>query len=232
MKRPGQPIGGERMHAQVWELLPWLVNGRAIDEQRALADQHLPHCADCRAELHAQAQLQQAVLQAPLPAADAAADVDAGLARLLGRIAEPAIGSAEPLQAQPLPGSGRRASRLPLLLAAAVVVQAVGLGLMSLHLLQGDKSGFRTLSQAPAASAAATLRVLPDAGMAMADWQALLQAQGLKVVDGPNSMGAYALAPQAAAGDAAQRASRTATQLAQLRATAGIRLAEPLGPMP
>lgn len=232
MNSPVTSTGGARMHAQVWEMLPWLVNGRASDEQRTLAAEHLPHCADCRAELRAQQQLHQAVLEAAPPAVDA----DAGLERLLGRIAEPSIGGADALEAQPLPAramaSPRRPGRLATVLAAAVVIQAVGLGLLSLHLLQGDRADFRTLSQGQPVSSIATLRVLPDAGMAMADWQALLQAQGLKVVDGPNSMGAYALAPQVAAAGAAQRGEQTARQLARLRATAGIRLAEALDPVP
>ncbi|HSW04325.1 zf-HC2 domain-containing protein [Aquabacterium sp.] len=206
----------QRAHAQVWELLPWLVNGRADDGQRALAEAHLLHCAGCRAELSAQQQLQRVVLQEPLPEPDA----QAGLARLMGRLAEP-------VEQQPAPVlAPRRSSRLQLTLAAAVVVQAVGLGLMSLHLLQGDDSGFRTLSQSAPVSAAATLRVVPGAEMAMADWQALLQAQGLRVVDGPNAVGAYALAPDQATG------ARGAELLARLRATPGIRLAEAIGSAP
>jgi hypothetical protein len=182
--------------------------------------------------LQAQQQLHRAVLQSPLPAVDA----EAGLERLMGRIAVPPVDATETLEAQPLPShvaaAPRRTGRLSTVLAAAVVIQAVGLGLLSLHLLQGDKPDFRTLSQSQPVNTVATLRVLPDAGMPMAEWQALLQGQGLRVVDGPNSMGAYALAPQVAAGGPAQRADQTAGQLARLRATPGIRLAEPLGPMP
>ena len=38
-------------HHQIWELLPWIINGTATPEQRRLVDSHLPHCMDCRDEL-------------------------------------------------------------------------------------------------------------------------------------------------------------------------------------
>lgn len=235
--KPVTPSGDDaRLHAQVWELLPWMVNGTASEEQRVLVDGHLLQCADCRAELQSQQRLKKAVLQAPIPGVDA----EAGLERLLGRVADPAP-SDSLLQSQPLPSAPRRGSRLAPVLAAAVVIQAVGLGLLSLHLFNGDRdadrASFRTLSQSPPAPLAATLRVLPDAGMSLADWHALLQAQGLRVVEGPNAMGAYALAPLAPAAGAADAGSvagiqQRNEQLVRLRATPGIQLAEPLGPMP
>jgi hypothetical protein len=223
------PIDGARpdadAHARTWALLPWLVNGRADPEARAQALAHLAQCDDCRAEWQAQQVLARA-LQASEPQALALPAAEAGLQRLLGRLDSlPQAQPEPPSTPQPAPVTHRpRANRLSLVLAAAVVVQAVGLAVLSVQLLDSGHDTFAPLSQAaPPAAAAARWRVLPDGAMSLAQWQALLQAHDLVVVDGPNSVGAYGLAPR-------QRpAAPGADILARLRATPGVRLAEPLG---
>lgn len=207
-----------REHQQVWESLPWLANGTASTEQRHRAQAHMAGCADCRQEFEAQQRLQQAMAtEVPVPGIDA----EAGLQRLLGRLDAP-------VQEQPLPPAAvrsprREASRLTMALAVAVVVQAIGLGVLGLQLSHDDDtSEYRTLSQPPAQAAShARLQVVPAGSMPMSDWQRLLHAHGLKVVDGPNAAGAYLLAP---AGALQQPADAL---LARLRATPGVRLAEP-----
>jgi hypothetical protein len=61
--------------------------------------------------------------------------------------------------------------------------------------------------------------------MPLADWDALLQANALRVVAGPNAVGAYTVVPfsDAGGGDAL---------LQRLRSTRGIRLAEPVAGAP
>ncbi len=58
--------------------------------------------------------------------------------------------------------------------------------------------------------------------MTLAHWNALLHALQLQVVGGPNDVGAYTVAPASSA------SASTAHALQQLRATRGIRLAEPV----
>lgn len=209
-------------HLRAWDLLPWVVNGRATAEQAQWVDAHVAGCDDCRAELAWQRSLHDAIA-APPPAT--AGDPEAALQRLVARLDVPS--EAQPAPPVSAPGGGPR--YLTPALAAAVVAQAIGLGLLSLHWWPGagrDASpGYQTLSE-PAA-AGGTLRVLPDGAMTQADWRALLQAQGLQVVAGPNAAGAYALAPVAGTG-----ALPRAEALAQLRASPGVRLAEPIGEAP
>jgi hypothetical protein len=214
-----------REHQQVWESLPWLVNGSASPEQRLRATAHLADCADCRHEFEAQQRLQQALAG---QADGTRVDMEAGLAQLLGRLDLPA-------EEQPLPREDRRPaprremSRLTMALALAVVVQAVGLGAIGLQRAgDGQTARYRTLSESPAATAVhAQLRVIPDAAMSMASWQRLLQAHGLHVVEGPNAVGAYGLALSE---PAAPQPALDAV-LAQLRSEPGVRFAEPAGPM-
>lgn len=80
---------------------------------------------------------------------------------------------------------------------------------------------YRTLSSATALPVPkGAIRVVPDAGLTVADWDRLLHAQQLQVVGGPNEMGAYTVVP------AAQPPAPSQQTVQQLRATPGIRLAE------
>lgn len=212
-------------HLRAWEALPWVVNGRATPEQSRWVAEHVAGCEDCRAELAWQQRLHDALATPGAAAPGADPSTEAGLQRLLARLDDVAD---DPQPAPVLAAASRAPHRLTWVLAAAVVVQAVGLGVMSLQLgSAGDNSSYRTLSEGPgAATPQATLRVLPESTMTLAQWQALLQALELQVVSGPNAGGAYALAP--APGTAKPRD----TALARLRASPGIRLAEPIGSTP
>lgn len=217
-----------REHQQVWESLPWMANGTASAEQRHRANTHLAGCADCRRELAAQQRLLQAVAEAP---PHPAVDAEAGLLNLLDRLDAPAV--EQPLPSPAPPHAPRReANRLTMALAVAVVVQAIGLGVLGLQLGNDDhgSADYRTLSTVnqqpePAAAPRPSLQVVPAESMTMADWQRLLQTHGLRVVGGPNAVGAYALAPAAGA-----QAQPIETLLARLRATPGVRMAEPVEP--
>jgi len=215
-----------REHQQVWESLPWLANGTASAAQRRRAAAHLTACADCRREFEAQQRLQQAVARtAPHPDVDA----EAGLQRLFERLDAPAM-EPQPLPSRPARAARREASRLTLVLAVAVVVQAIGLGVLgSLQFARDDNAAaYRVLSQRPTpAQPRASLQVVPAASMTMAEWQQLLQRHRLHVVDGPNEAGSYALAPVDSA-----TAKPVDAALAALRATPGVRLAEPIAAAP
>jgi hypothetical protein len=204
-------------HHLVWAMLAWIANDTATPEQRTQAAAHLQHCDDCRAELVAQQQLRRALLT-QMPAVSLGPDE--GLQRLLGRIDAP-------LREQPMPTAPPQRKRSPLLMAmaAAIAVQAVGLGVLSVeHYRHADDAEFRMLSQSETAPKIGTLRVVPSAAMTMVEWDALLQSLGLRMVDGPNSVGAYTLASAPGA------TLSTSDQLARLRHLAGIRLVEQINP--
>ncbi|MEN9157460.1 zf-HC2 domain-containing protein, partial [Xanthomonas perforans] len=108
-------------------------------------------------------------------------------------------------------------------LAAAALVQAIGLGVMGVKLASPAPShDYRTLSSVAALPVPqGAIRVVPDAKMTVADWDRLLHAQQLQVVGGPNDMGAYTVVPAAP-----QPPVQPQQTVQQLRATPGIRLAE------
>jgi hypothetical protein len=196
--------------------MPWVLQGSATDELAEWLDMHLAECAACRTEFAQQSRLHQAMALPP------GIDVDAnvGLGRLLARLDMP-----EPLpEPVPLRVAARAGGWFSRALVAVVLLQALGIGALGLKLWSADENpAYRTLSEQPAPTAPGALRVVPDAAMSLADWNALLHALDLNVVDGPNAVGAYTLAP-------ARTAPKNALQ--QLRATRGIRLAEPVSGTP
>ena len=199
-----------------WEAMPDALQDALTPQQDAWLQAHVAGCAPCRAQFAQQRRLQRALSLPVAPAMDA----EAGLQRLLARIDTPEL--AEPRETIRAGGWMGRA------LVAAVLVQAIGLGAMGARLWSQAPQApqYRTLSQeASSPVPAGAIRVVPDPAMSVAAWDALLQAEKLQVVAGPNGVGAYTVVPRAGAdgGDAL---------LSRLRATRGVRLAEPVADAP
>jgi hypothetical protein len=194
--------------------MPWALQDSATPEQDEWLESHLAHCESCRAEFAQQSRLRLAL---SLPT-DVSVDANVGLAHLFGRLDAPDL--------QERRFRSRSGSWLNRALAAAVLIQAIGLGALGMKLWSADSSPlYRTLSQEASPAAPGTLRIVPDTAMTLADWNALLHALRLQVVGGPNDVGAYTVAPTSST-------SATRQTLQQLRATRGIRLAEPVTDTP
>ncbi|MGN6706942.1 MAG: zf-HC2 domain-containing protein [Rhodanobacter sp.] len=203
----------DRDCASAWEAMPWVLQGSAPREQGQALMSHLVHCEECRAEFARQSRLQLAM---SLPS-DIPLDANVGLKHLLGRLDAPA----------PRETPGRwRAGWLTRALVAAVLIQALGIGVLGMKLWsEGSLPRYRTLSEATRPAATGSIRVVPDASMKLADWDALLHGLGLQVVGGPNDVGAYTVVPR-------DSTSTGPHVLQQLRAAHGIRLAEPVTSTP
>ncbi|GLQ95053.1 zf-HC2 domain-containing protein [Dyella acidisoli] len=200
---------------RAWELMPWVLQHNATKKQSEWLANHLAQCEACRAEF-AQQQLLQRAMSLP---ADTDVDAEAGLQRLLGRLDTPVMDEK--------PSPKRVGGWLTRALAAAVLVQAIGIGALGLKIWSGGETPatYRTLSQDSTPAAPGAIRVVPDANMTLAEWNALLHSLQLQVVGGPNEVGAYLVAP-------ANATSKTQDTLQQLRSTRGVRLAEPVSGTP
>ncbi|MEA9578079.1 zf-HC2 domain-containing protein [Xanthomonas nasturtii] len=203
--------GKECSHA--WELMPAVLLDSATEEENAWLIAHVAKCNSCSAEFAQQNRMRQALA---LPSA-VKLDANAGLHRLLGRLDAPEVRIA------PAPAVRRSGSWTVRALAAAALVQAIGLGVMGVKLASPAPShDYRTLSSATALPVPqGAIRVVPDASMTVADWDRLLHAQQLQVIGGPNDMGAYTVVPAAP-----QPPAQPQRTVQQLRANPGIRLAE------
>lgn len=211
------PMNSSRDCAQAWEAMPWVLEQNAPQEQRAWLMEHLDHCDSCRIEYARQERLRRAM---SLPS-DVQVDANAGLKRLLDRLdAHDSQPETPPARVLRPTGWVTRA------LAAAVLLQAMAIGVLGVKLWSGTEPAYRTLSQAPVSAApAGAIHVVPDATMKLADWNTLVHTLQLQVTGGPNDVGAYTVV--AADGMAGREAA-----LRRLRATPGIRLAEPVAASP
>jgi hypothetical protein len=199
---------------QAWDAMPWVLQNSATQEQREWLEAHLAHCDSCHTEFAQQKRLRLAM---SLPT-DISVDANAGLRRLLSRLDAPDI--------QDVPLRARSGGWLSRALVAVVLIQALSIGALGVKLWStGGGPTYRTLSQEPVPAAPGAIRVVPDTAMTMADWNALLHTLRLQVVGGPNDVGAYTVAPTSLT-------SAAPHALQQLRASRGIRLAEPVAVTP
>ena len=197
-------LEGSSCDAEAARLLPWYVTGRlsAADGERVA--RHVEHCAVCRSDL-AHDQALRAVLKSEGSVEFAP---QAGLAKTLARINEltreaPVAGSVPPAA---LRAPRRRAATQ--WLTAAVVVQAVGLGVLGSALYghaAADRASprYATLSAPAPAASGPHIRAVFDPSMTLAELKSLLAARRLLIVDGPSAAGALTLSATGLAPDAA-----------------------------
>ncbi|OOG56572.1 hypothetical protein [Rhodanobacter sp. C03] len=207
------PKSSDRDCVRAWDAMPWVLQNSATQEQGEWLENHLAQCESCRTEFAQQMRLRKAM---SLPA-DISIDANVGLRRLLGRLDTP--------DAEEAPYRSRSRNWLSRALVAVGLIQALSIGALGVKLWStGGSPAYRTLSQEPVPATTGTIRVVPDAAMTLADWNALLHALRLQVVGGPNDVGAYTVAPMSS--------TSTTQALQQLRTTRGIRLAEPVAVTP
>jgi hypothetical protein len=178
-------------HAEAWALLPWLANGRIASEDREWVETHASTCAECRAELASQrmiaTQVQREEVASP---ASAASDEQRSFNKLWARIEASESATAPAADAQVATGTVRT-SRTVRWLAAAVVVQAIGLGVLGVTLRASRAPDFVTVSQVEPRINAPAVRLVFAPGASMATINTLLSHQGLSIVSGPGTAGNF-----------------------------------------
>jgi hypothetical protein len=181
-------------HAEAWALLPWLANGRIAAEDREWVEAHVQGCAECRAELASQRLVASHVHRdetaSPQPVGS---DEQRSFNKLWARIeaAEtaslPATGTTG--AAVPMP----RSSRTVRWLAAAVVVQAIGLGVLGMALRDngGSSDDFKLVASVEPRLNAPAVRIVFAPQASVGSINTLLTHQGLSIVAGPGSSGNF-----------------------------------------
>jgi hypothetical protein len=195
--------------ARTWEAMPWALQSNATEDQEVWLTEHLAQCESCCEAFAQESRLRLAIsLPSGIPV-----NADAGLRRLLARIEAP--------DGQETSLRSRSGNWLTRALVAAVLVQAIGIGVLGAKLWsETEHATYHTLSQKSLTVPPGAIHVVPDATMKLSDWNALLHSLGLRVVGGPNAVGAYTVV-------AMENTAAPQSTLQKLRATNGIRLAEP-----
>jgi hypothetical protein len=208
-------------HKDAFELLPWYVNETLEEDERREVRTHLSNCLVCRRELAFLERLDEAVTTSP----DFDFTPQRGFSALMQRIDMAEAPLARRWWSSLTSGlrtlhAAHPVLRGALVVQAAMILLAVFL-LVRIPLLDRTPS-FETLTDASAPVAAelgnARLRVVFAPEVAMSDVQALLQSGGARIVDGPSSVGAFAIDVPADA---------SAAWLERLRSDARVRFAEP-----
>jgi hypothetical protein len=193
-------------HAEAWDLLPWLANGRIAAADREWVEAHLLTCAECRAELSSQRMLAGNLRDAGAEPLASTTEEQRSFDKLWARIeaAEAATPAAQAAEVAP-----RRASRTIRWLVAAVVVQGFGLALFGFDALRAPDAGkpqiVTVTSEAPKIRADAPMVSLAfEPGASIDTINTLLTHQGLSIVSGPGLSGNFtaALSPDAVASGA------------------------------
>jgi anti-sigma factor RsiW len=175
-------------HAEAWALLPWLANGRLGPEEREWVEAHVGACAECRAELGAQRKvadtLARTVDGAPV------GEEQKAFNKLWARVEALESSPSAPVESASEPRV--RSSRTVRWLVAAVVVQAIGLGVLGLSALRGPANpDFINVSLPVNALEAPAVRVVFTPEASIETVNTLLMHQGLQLVEGPGLQGNF-----------------------------------------
>jgi anti-sigma factor RsiW len=179
-------------HAEAWALLPWLANGRLPAPDREWVEAHVAQCADCRGELEAQRKVATQINRDVSPDSGGT-DEQRSFNKLWARIE--ASEAAAP-QAGNVAGSvgASRSSRTVRWLAAAVVIQGIGLALFGINSMRANTStgGFVTVSDVPAQRLnAPAIRLVFAPQASMSSINTMLTHQDLSIVSGPGTAGNF-----------------------------------------
>jgi hypothetical protein len=186
-------------HAEAWALLPWLANGRLPASDREWVEAHVAQCTECRGELEAQRKVATQINRDPSP--ETGTEEQRSFNKLWARIeaSESAAPQASDMARDLASGvsggfQASRASRTVRWLAAAVVVQGIGLALFGINSMRANTpaGGYVTVSDVPAQRVnAPALRLVFAADASMASINTLLAHQGLSIVSGPGTAGNF-----------------------------------------
>lgn len=177
-------------HAEAWALLPWLANGRLEAGDREWVDAHVAGCAECRTELAAQGRIATEMARAGAAPASAN-DEQKSFNKLWARI--DAVESSPVERAAESKSVRHPAARTVRWLAAAVVVQAIGLGVLGFSTLRAPTPAgdFTTVADEQPRLDAPAVRVVFAPQASIASINTLLTHQGLTLVAGPGIQGNF-----------------------------------------
>jgi anti-sigma factor RsiW len=172
-------------HEQCWELIPWIVNGRASDAEERSVLAHVESCAECREEIDRHRQLHKHMRGSD----DVIAAPNASWQKLQAQI---------DAQSAPAVVKAYRIKRP--WLVAALWIQLVAIATLAGALFRSSappEPAYTTLSTAETLDRRAAVRVVfaPDAPLNRINQ--LLRGVECDIIDGPSEAGVYTLATAA-----------------------------------
>jgi anti-sigma factor RsiW len=217
-----QSLSGE--HEEVFELLPWYLNGSIAETERQKVDEHVRTCATCRLQLARERDIYRA-----MSAESSLEYIPASFSRLQARL--DALSADKPASPEPAVrlsathrGIPRRRGLMPWprLAAASLAILVLGsLGLgsadrwMHIHSLPSE---YRTVTSPAPRAPEEVIRAVFSPAITLVELQAILDEAQLRIISGPTEAGVYSLAANS---------NRPVTvSLSQLRRHESVRFAE------
>jgi anti-sigma factor RsiW len=178
------------VHARVWHMLPWWVNGTLSQQDNERVERHVNQCAACAAEVELQRALQATLRSDPVMMAP-----QSGWQKMVERLDDDAATH-----------DGKSPS---IWWRGAVAVQTLLIVGLTTLLWQSYSSNsdantamlqprYETLTantMTPASDARGTVRVVFRKDVSLAEVNALLRSRSAQIVSGPSEAGVYTLAP-------------------------------------
>lgn len=165
-------------HEHCWELIPWVVNGRANDADERAVLAHVADCTECREELDRHRELHRHMRGTD----DVIAAPNASLQKLLGQI------DAQPAKAYRI--------KRPWLVAA-LWLQLVAIATLAGALFRSSappEPAYTTLSTPEVSDRRAALRVVFAPEASLNQINQLLRSVECDIIAGPSEAGVYTLA--------------------------------------
>jgi len=172
-------------HEQCWELIPWVVNGRASDTDERAVLAHADSCAECREELNRHRELHKHMRGSD----DVIPAPNASLQKLMGQI--------EAESAPPVVKAYR--IKRPWLVAA-LWLQLVAIATLSGALFRSSapvEPAYTTLSTPETLDRRAAVRVVFAPNASLDRINQLLRSVECDIVGGPSEAGVYTLSAAA-----------------------------------
>ena len=208
-------------HAEAWALLPFLANGRISAEDREWVEMHVHSCPACREEFASQQSIAEHLREAQAPFAT---NEQRAFAKLWTRIEASESALPEKLEADVL---SKASSPRPTVrwLAAAVVVQAIGLALLGVTAMRNSEiapAEFRTVTSGDTRTVDPSIRLVFSDDASMAEVSDLLSRHKLELVGGPQGNGIFTASQRSASNDSIEAVAMA------LREDARVQFAEPV----
>jgi anti-sigma factor RsiW len=179
-------------HRDVWELIPWHINGRLSEPDRRRVEAHLRGCGACRDECAAQRRIYQVV------GADTAVEQMpmAGLNKLRQRIERAGLAGTADTPPPPRHGGARwsRSAAIAASLAAVIAAVSIPTALHLQALRHGNSPAYYTVTAAATPQAGAVIRAVFAPTVTLSELQSWLDDAHLRIVSGPTEAGVYSLA--------------------------------------
>jgi len=179
-RMPGSPSN----HEHCWELIPWVVNGRARDADERTVLAHVEECAECREELNRHRELHKHMRGND----DVIAAPNASWQKLLGQI-----------EAESVPPTVKAYRIKRPWLVAALWLQLVAIATLAGALFRSSappEPAYTTLSTPETLDRHAAVRVVfaPDASLNQINQ--LLRSVECDIIAGPSEAGVYTLSAE------------------------------------